>query len=66
VRLYNAYPRLKEWLSNGHHLYPGNTNSPLFCGVGSKSVGRRILPNAIFVMYSHYKEVVFPKLLEDP
>jgi integrase len=32
VRLNNSYPRLKEWLSNGHHPFPGYPNAPLFCG----------------------------------
>jgi integrase len=66
VRLNNAYPRLKEWLSNGHHPYPGNPNAPLFCGVGKKSIGRRITTHAIYAAYAHYKQVVFPKVLEDP
>jgi integrase len=66
VRLNNAYSRLKEWLSNGHHPYPSNPNAPFFCGVGKKSIGRRIRPNAVYAMYAHYKQVVFPKVLEDP
>jgi hypothetical protein len=66
VRLNNAYPRLKEWLSNGHHPYPGNPNAPLFCGTGKKSIGRRITTHAIYAAYAHYKQVVFPKVLQDP
>jgi integrase/recombinase XerD len=66
VRLNNSYPRLKEWLSNGHHPYPGNPNSPLFCGTGRKSIGKRITTHAIYAAYAHYKQVVFPKVLEDP
>jgi integrase len=66
VRLNNSYPRLKEWLSNGQHSYPGNPNAPLFCGTGKKSIGRRISTHAIYAAYAHYKQVVFPKVLEDP
>jgi hypothetical protein len=47
VRLNNSNPRLKEWLSNGNHPYAGNPNTPLFCGVDKKSIGRRIKTNAI-------------------
>jgi integrase/recombinase XerD len=65
VRLNNAYPRLKEWLGNGHHPYSGNPNAPLFCGTGKKSIGRRTT-HAIYAAHAHYKQVVFPKVLEDP
>jgi len=65
VRLYNSYPRLKDWLSQGHP-YPGNPNAPLFCGIGKKSIGKRLTHNAIYTMYCNYKEVRFPKLLDEP
>jgi len=42
VRLNNSYPRLKEWLSHGHHPYPRNPHSPLFCGTSRKNTGKRL------------------------
>jgi integrase/recombinase XerD len=63
VRLNNSYPRLKEWLSNGHP-YAGNPNAPLFCGVGKKNTGRRISDRLMNQVYDYYKKVLFPKLLE--
>ena len=66
VRVNNAYPRLKEWLSNGNHPYAGNPNAPLFCGIGTKRRGRRVSRHSIYTAYSKYKKVDFPKLLKDP
>src|SRR5215211_2846159 len=66
VRLNNSYPRLKEWLSHGHHPYPANTNAPLFCGQGTKNTGRHLVPQCIHIMYANYKKIHFPKLLRDP
>jgi integrase/recombinase XerD len=65
VRLNNAYPRVKDWLSNGHP-YPAYPNSPLFCGVGSKNTGRSVTRHTIHAMYASYKKERFPKLLNDP
>jgi hypothetical protein len=65
VRLNNSYPRLKDWLSNGHPM-PGNPNDPLFCGYSTKNMGLRLKPHSINTMYEKYKKVTFPKLLEDP
>lgn len=66
VRLNNAYPRLKDWLTNGHP-YAANPNAYLFCGKGTKNNGRRIATsNTIYVAYDDYKKVVFPELLQDP
>jgi integrase len=65
VRLHNAYPRLKDWLTNGHP-FPGNPNAPIFCGSGKKNTGRKLSSNTINAMYDRYKKVIFPKLLEDP
>jgi integrase/recombinase XerD len=66
VRLNNSYPRLKEWLSNGNHPYPGNPNAPLFCGTGRKNTGRRLVPHSIYITYIKYKQVHFKQLLQDP
>jgi integrase len=65
VRLNNSYPRVKDWLSNGHP-YPAYPNSPLFCGLGRKNIGRSISRHTIHAVYAKYKKVHFPKLLEDP
>ena len=66
VRLNNSYPRLRDWLSNGHHPYPANPNSPLFCGNGRKNTSKRLSRNAIYDIYNRYKKVHFPHLLQDP
>lgn len=66
VRIYNGYPRLKDWLTSGHP-YPGNPNAPLFCGVGKKNTGRRLAAHTIYTSYMDYQKVKFPKILqEDP
>jgi hypothetical protein len=65
VRINNAYPRLKDWLTNGHP-FPGNPNAALFCGYGTKNRGRRVVPHTINAVYGRYKKVVFPRLLKDP
>jgi integrase len=64
-RINNGYPHLKKWLSQGHP-FPGAPNSPIFCGVGKKNTGRRLSPRTINAMYENYKNVYFPKLLDDP
>lgn len=65
VRLYNSYPRLKDWLTNAHP-YPTNPNSPLFCGFGRKNTGKKLAPNTMHAVYEAYKKTHFPRLLEDP
>jgi len=62
VRLNNSYPRLKDWLTNGHP-FPGNPNAALFCGYGTKNKGRRLIPHTINTIYENYKKITFPKLL---
>ena len=64
VRLNNSYPRLKDWLTNGHP-FPSVPTTALFCGVGKKNVGRRLSDHAINTMYDRYKKIHFPKLLQD-
>ena len=65
VRIHKSYPYVKDWLSNGHP-FPNNPDSPLFCGVGKKAIGRRMKPHSINGMYDRYKKQIFPALLEDP
>jgi integrase len=64
-RINNGYPHLKKWLSQGHP-FPGVPDSPIFCGVGKKNTGRRLSSRTINAMYENYKNVYFPKLLDDP
>jgi integrase len=65
VRINNSYPRLKDWLSNGHP-FPGVPASHIFCGTGKKNTGRRLAPHSINAMYERYQKTWFPKLLKDP
>jgi integrase len=65
VRLNNSYPRLKDWLRQGHP-YPGNPSAPLFCGLGKKNTGKKLARNTMFSIYNNYKKVHFPHLLKDP
>ena len=48
------------------HPFPGVPDSPVFCGVGKKNTGRRLSSRTINAMYENYKNVYFPKLLDDP
>jgi integrase/recombinase XerD len=64
VRLNNSYPRLKDWLRQGHP-YPGNPNAPLFCGLGKKNTGKKLARNTMFIVYDNYKKVHFPHLLNN-
>jgi hypothetical protein len=64
VRLNNSYPRLKDWLTNGHP-FAGNPNASLFCGIGKKNNGRRLSAHTINARYA-YKKIHFPtNVLQD-
>lgn len=65
VRLYHSYPRLKDWLSNGHP-FPGVPDVPVFGGTGKKNTGRRLSEHAMNAMYDRYKKTYFPQLLQSP
>jgi integrase len=65
VRIYYAYPYVKDWLSNGHP-FPSVPDVPLFCSTGKKNVGRKISAQTIHKIFSIYKRKFFPKLLSDP
>lgn len=64
--LNNSYPYLKKWLSSNGYPYRSVPESPLFCDVGRKNTDRKLSRNTINVTYKHYKDLVFPKLLDDP
>ena len=65
MRINNAYPRFKEWLSNGHP-YPNIPDVYLLCGIGKKDTGRRLSDRSFNAFYNRYKDEHFPKLLTDP
>lgn len=62
--LIDSIPYVKYYLTNEHPM-PGNPNSPFICGK-AKSLGRSIRTESLYHVYSRYKEVVFPKLLDNP
>ena len=62
--LIDSLPYVKDYLTNEHPM-PGNPNSPLICGEG-KSLGRNISEVGLYHVYNRYKEVIFPKLLDNP
>jgi hypothetical protein len=64
IPLIQSIPYIKEWLSN--HPSRNNPNSPLFIGLGRRSMGKELTPNGIYSIYKYYKEEFFPKLLTDP
>ncbi len=61
IPLINSIPYVKDRIDQ--HPQRGNPNSPLICGVG-KSLGRRLNTDTIYRIYKHYKQKVFPKLLD--
>ena len=63
IPLFNSIPYVKDWLDD--HPQHANTNAYLFCGL-KKNIGRMLTRYAIYDIYQHYKEKVFPRLLQDP
>ncbi|MFL6400107.1 MAG: hypothetical protein ACJ71R_12025 [Nitrososphaeraceae archaeon] len=63
IPLFNSIPYIKDWLDD--HPQRTNPNAYLFCGL-KKNIGRMLTRYAIYDIYQHYKEKVFPRLLEDP
>ena len=64
IPLIQSIPYIKEWLSN--HPSRNNPKSPLFIGLGSRSLGKQLTPAGIYIIYRKYKEEFFRKLLTDP
>jgi integrase len=62
IPLFNSIPFLKDWIED--HPHGRNTSSILFCGLG-KRMGRQLSRYAIYDIYDHYRNKVFPSLLED-
>jgi integrase len=63
IPLIQSIPYIKDWLSN--HPSRNNPNSPLFVGLGRNCAGRHLGITGLYQVYKYYKEVFFPKLLED-
>jgi integrase len=63
IPLFNSIPYIKDWLDD--HPQRANPNAYIFCGL-KKNIGRILTRYAIYDIYQHYKEKVFPRLLEDP
>jgi integrase/recombinase XerD len=63
VPLIQSIPYIKDWISN--HPSRNNSNSPLFVGLGRRSMGRQLTTNGLYGIYKDYKEKFFPKLLDD-
>jgi integrase/recombinase XerD len=64
IPLIQSIPYIKDWLSN--HPSRNNPNSPLFIGLGRRSMGKQLTISGVYQVYKYYKEVFFPKLLADP
>jgi hypothetical protein len=63
IPLIQSIPYVKEWLSN--HPSRNNQNSPLFVGLGRRSMGQQLTVCGLYQIYKNYKEEFFPKLMED-
>jgi integrase len=60
LALTNSMSYVKNWLE--HHEQRGNKDSVLFLN----RVGRPLTVYAVYKAYLHYKQLYFPKLLQDP
>ena len=63
IPLIQSIPYVKDWLSN--HPSKNNSNSPLFIGLGRRSLGRQLTIDGLGQV-NHYKNQFFPCLLVDP
>jgi hypothetical protein len=64
IPLIDSIPYLKDYLDH-EHPQPRNPNAPVICGVG-RSLGRRVTPVRIGMIYLEYQKYTFPKLLDSP
>jgi integrase/recombinase XerD len=64
IPLIQSIPYIKDWLST--HPSRNNPKSPLFIGLGKRSMGRQLTTAGLYDIYKDYKKVFFPRLLEDP
>jgi len=63
IPLFNSMPFVKDWIED--HPQGRNSSAILFCGLG-KRMGRQLSRYAIYDIYDHYRNKVFPSLLKDP
>jgi hypothetical protein len=63
IPLFYSLPYVKDWILD--HPQSTNRNAILICGL-AKNLGRRLSRYAIYDIYQHYREKVFPTLLSDP
>ena len=63
VPLINSIPYLKDYWDD--HPQRTNPNAYLIFGMG-KGYGKRLSKDFMNIVYSRYKKIFFPKLLEDP
>src|SRR2546425_3787565 len=63
IPLIQSIPYIKDWLLN--HPSRNNPKSPLFVGLSKRSMGRQLTTNSLYEIYKDYKDVFFPKLLND-
>lgn len=61
IPLIQSIPYVKDWLSS--HPSRNNPNSPLFIGLGRRSLGRQFTIDGLSHVYNYYKKEFFPKLL---
>src|SRR5215472_1115244 len=63
IPLIQSIPYIKDWLSN--HPSRNNSKSPLFVGLGRRSMGRQLTVSGLYNIYKDYKDAFFPRILED-
>jgi integrase/recombinase XerD len=63
IPLIQSIPYIKDWLSN--HPSRNNPKSPLFVGLGRRSMGKQLTVSGLYNIYKDYKYVFFPRILED-
>src|SRR5215469_5181421 len=63
IPLIQTIPYIKDWLSN--HPSRNNPKSPLFVGLGRRSMGKQLTVNGLYNIYKDYKDVFFPRILEN-
>jgi integrase/recombinase XerD len=64
IPLINSIPFLKDYLDH-EHPQPNNPDAPLICGV-NKSLGKHMTNIRLGIIYARYKNLIFPKLLDNP
>ncbi|CAN5160709.1 hypothetical protein BH18THE2_BH18THE2_23310 [soil metagenome] len=62
--LIDSIPYLKDYLDHSHPQ-PGNPNAVFISGEG-KTLGRSVTPEYLYHVYIKYKNIIFPKLLDNP